>query len=109
MEEKFKIIKISKEALFEFIYEKFVEEQENYFDVKAIDFANNFCIDFERGNFLFCLYKFENEKEEFIEFPKDLDIKKIMKNIPDTTTSMFSSNRYKEYTKQELLDIQKQD
>ena len=28
-----RIIKISKEALFEFIYEKFIDDQKEYFDV----------------------------------------------------------------------------
>jgi len=43
-----KIIKISKETLFEFIYEKFIEDQEQFFDIKALDVMNIF--DIERND-----------------------------------------------------------
>ena len=32
-----RVIKISREALFEFIYEKFIESQDDYLNVKATD------------------------------------------------------------------------
>ena len=36
-ENSVRVIKISKTALFEFIYEKFIEDQDNYFDVDSLD------------------------------------------------------------------------
>ena len=40
--------------------------------------------------------------------PREIDLKKAMKNIPDTTDSIFSENRYKEYTMDELIEISSQ-
>jgi cellulase/cellobiase CelA1 len=40
--------------------------------------------------------------------PREIDLKKVMKNIPDTTDSVFSSNRYKDYTMDELIEISSQ-
>lgn len=36
-ENRIRVIKIGKEALFEFIYEKFIDNQELYFDVDALE------------------------------------------------------------------------
>ena len=30
-----------------------------------------------------------------------------MKNIPDTTSSMYTDNRYKEFTREELIELSK--
>ena len=56
-ENRIRVIKISKEALFEFIYEKFIDNQELYFDVDALDVTDTFDIDFENGDFIFCVHK----------------------------------------------------
>ena len=44
-----RVIKIGKEALFEFIYEKFIENQEQYFDVDPLEVIDTFDLDFENG------------------------------------------------------------
>ena len=36
-ENKIRVIKIGKEALFEFIYEKIIDNQEQYFDVDPLE------------------------------------------------------------------------
>jgi hypothetical protein len=104
-EEKVRVIKISKEALFEFIYESFIDHQECFLDVDYRNVATTFDISFERGEFIFCAYKFEDEEGKLISFPKEIDLQKLMCNIPDTTHTMYTENRYKEYTKEELIKL----
>ena len=102
-----RVIKISKEALFEFIYEKFIEDQEDFLDVDPLEVANAFDISFERGEFIFSAYKSEDSNGRIIESPKEIDWQRVMANIPDTTATIFSDGRYKEYTKEELIEISK--
>ena len=45
-QDEVRLIKISREALFEFIYEKFIESQDDYLGVKATDVSDFFEIDF---------------------------------------------------------------
>ena len=71
-----RVIKIGKEALFEFIYEKFIENQEQYFDVDPLEVIDTFDLDFENGEFIFCVHKDEDKdgkeysKEELVELSK---------------------------------------
>ena len=41
-----------------------------------------------------------------INFPTQLYMKKLLKNMDDTTKNMFSKKRYKEYTLEKLMQIQ---
>ncbi|NFM16744.1 hypothetical protein FDB88_05905 [Clostridium sporogenes] len=103
----YRIIKISKDALYEFIYEKFVENQEEYLEVNALDVMNNFEIDFENGQFIFMVHKCEDENGNIIPLPKELDLQKLINKMDDTTTTMFQDNRYKELSLEEIINIQK--
>ena len=104
-----RVIKISKEALFEFIYESFIAEQKTFFDVDALDVTDYFDINFERGEFIFCVAKSEDANGEFLRLPKEVDLQRLMKNIPDTTESMIvpQKSMYKEFTKEELIELSK--
>lgn len=103
--EEIRVIKISKDALYEFIYEKFIESLKEYFNVESINVSNAFEIDFNKGNFIFLTYNFKDEKGNLIELPAEIDLKTLLDKLPDTTNTMFQSNRYKNYTKEELLNI----
>lgn len=105
--DKVRVIKISKEALFEFIYEKFNECQADFLDVDPLEVSNWFDIDLESGQFIYCAIRSEDESGNFLAMPKGVDLKKVMKNLPDTTDSMFSPDhkRYRELTKEELTEI----
>ena len=108
-ENTIRVIKIGKEALLEFIYESFIADQESIFDVDALDVTDYFDIDFERGEFVFCVAKSEDSNGEFLRLPKEIDLKNLMRNLPDTTDSMFvpKKTRYKEFTKEELVELSK--
>ena len=106
-EDNVRIIKISKEAIFEFIYEKFIDGQEIYFDVNPLDVISACEMNFERGEFICCISRAEDVNGNLLKFPEEIDLQNLMKNIPDTTSTMFDGNRYKEYTKEELAELSK--
>lgn len=107
-EKNVRVIKIGKEALFEFIYEKFIDEQDCYFDIDSLEVADAFAINFEKGEFIFCIYKSEDTNGNFLTLPEEINLQQFMENIPDTTSTMFQSNRYKEYTKEEMIELSKE-
>ena len=101
-----RIIKIGKEALYEFLYENFIANHENFMDMSAVGNMNTFAINWETGEFIFCAHKDENEKGEIVPFPKDIDLKEVMKIIPETTKSvLMSGKKYRDYTFDELRKI----
>ena len=46
-QDEVRVIKISREALYEFVYEKFIESQGEYLDVESTDVSDFFEIDFD--------------------------------------------------------------
>ena len=108
-ENKVRVIKISSKALFEFIYEKFIEEQACYLEVDPLSVINTFDIDWDNGKFIFCAHNSEDSEGNLLHLPDGIDLKRLMKLLPDTTETMFAENRYKEYTKEELEAMSKAD
>lgn len=104
--DKVRVIKISKEALFEFIYEMFNTRIEHDFDVGPTEVSAYIDINFENGQFIYCVIQSEDEQGNFLTMPKGVDLQSLMRNLPDTTDSMFTNRKlYREYTKQELIDL----
>ena len=61
-----------------------------------------FDIDPSSGEFIFCAIEGENENGNLQTLQKKVDLKKVMHRIPDTASSMFSSEkRYRKYTTDE--------
>lgn len=106
-EDRIRVIKLGKQALFEFIYENFIDDQETFFDIDPIDVIDSFDMDWDNGQFIFCVHKSEDNNGNVLPLPKEIDLQKIMRAIPDTTETMFSPNRYREYTKDELVSLSK--
>lgn len=102
-----RVIKIGKKALFEFIYEKFIDDEEIFFDVDILDVISTFDINFERGEFICCVSKAEDADGNILKLPDEIDLQQLMENIPDTTSTMFADNRYREFTKEELIELSK--
>ena len=102
-----RVIKIDKEALFEFIYENFIAQEEDMLDISdSVDVSNNFAIDWERGEFIFAAYKDEDEAGNMIPFPQDIDIQELLRKMPATTESALSQGKiYRDYTFDELRQI----
>lgn len=103
-----RVIKIDKTALYEFIYENFVANQEELMNVDSMEVMNTFAIDWETGEFIFCAHKSEDENETLIPFPKDVDIQNVLKAIPNTTSTVFCDEPYRDYTFDELRNLTKE-
>ena len=52
-----RVIKIDKEALYEFLYENFIAQQEELLDISKSEVMNDFAIDWEKGEFLFTAHR----------------------------------------------------
>ena len=102
-----RIIKINNEALLEFIYENFINQEEKLLDLETkVGISNHFDINLDTGEFIFLAYNGEDAEGNIIPFPKDVDIKKIMDRLPDTTDSVLNSAKnYKELTFDELRSL----
>ena len=100
-----RIVKIDREALFEFLYENFVAQQEEILEVSAVECMNNFVVDWDKGTFLFA----EDEEENLNPFPEDIDLKELLHRLPATSESVLSQTKsYRDYTFDELRKILKQ-
>lgn len=99
--DKIRVVKISRQALFEFIYENFIEHQEDLLDVDPVKVTNMFEFDSEKGEFVFCAMKNEDADGKLLTPPKNFNLATIMKKIPDTADSVFSPSEkcYKDYSK----------
>ena len=106
--EKYRVIKIGKEALWEFIYESIIDKQRDFFDISDVTTITSFFdIDFEKGNFI-CLIKntADNESPKALQLPEGIDLSVLLENMEDTTPTMYQPNRYKEFTIDEIKALQ---
>ena len=104
-----RVVKIDKEAVYEFIYENFIANQKELFGVNSSDVINNFEMDWEKGEFIFTAYKQEGAEGEIISLPKEIEIKELLKKLPFTTDSVLSAGQiYKDYTFEELSRVLKE-
>lgn len=104
--DKYRFIKISKQALWEFIYESMTEHQSEFFDVEPTEISSHFAVDFDTGNLLWLVHKSEDSEGNLIALPKDIDATKLMLQADDTTSSLFAPHRYKEMSLKDIICIQ---
>ena len=105
-DDTYRVIKISKDALFEFIYESFIDKQELFFDVTdGTKIMTSFNIDWEEDSFIMVAQNCIDEPP----FYKEIDVDKIAKVIDDTTNTMYADNRYIELTQEQLDKIQEKE
>ena len=104
-ENKYIIIKISEDALFEFLRESIIDSQKEFFDVSDdTSIVTCFDIDWENKSFI-CVARNELGQEEHLQFP-DIDTEKLLLKLKDTTSTLYMDNRYIELTSTEIEDIQ---
>lgn len=97
---KYRIVKIGKEALFEFIYESFTDNIETIFDVSdGTTIVTGFEIDWEKGEFI-CVARSELDENEHLQF--DIDISALLSKIEPTTDTIYAKNRYIELSESDI-------
>ena len=104
-DDKVRVIKIGKEAIYEYIREKIMDDLEVFFDVDPLKTTVHFEMDFERGQLIVGAYNDEDENGKVLHLPKKIDFERLLMSMPDTTETMYESGRYKEYTKKELVEL----
>lgn len=77
-----------------------------YLGVNALEVMNSFEIDFQNGNVIFIAHKSEDENENIIPLPEEIDLVKLMDKIEDTTSTMFGKYRPVELSLKEIIDIE---
>ena len=104
--DKYRIIKLGKEALWEFIYESVIDGQEEFFDIPdSTEVVSHLDIDFEKGEFI-CIVSRDDEFGDGLRPLKKLNMPVLLENMENTTQSMHQANRYKEFTLDELEKLQ---
>ena len=98
-----RVIKIAKEALYEFLYENMISEEENLLQVPATEVMNHFAMDWERGEFIFMAHQAEDADGELISLPKEIQPEILLKALPVTTESLLKQGKvYRDYSFEEL-------
>ena len=105
-----RVIKISGDALYELICEYFGDKLEAYMDAEPTQVMQYCGMDWENGSFIFCVANVGDEDAAPSDWglPNDIDIEKLHRLLPETTTSLYQPNRYKEYTFEELREMLKE-
>lgn len=98
---KYRIIKIGKEALTEFIYDSINENVKAFFDISdETSIVKCYDIDWEKGELL-CIVRNEYEENEHLQFYFDTD--ELLKKLGNTATTLYTDEkRYIELTKEEI-------
>ncbi|MBP3415551.1 MAG: hypothetical protein J6L81_10195 [Clostridia bacterium] len=100
---KYRIIKLGKDALFEFIYESIIDNQECFFDVTdTTKIVTHFEIDWDAGE-LICIARNERGQNEHLQF--DIDTKELFSKLQNTTETMFGDERYIELSEEEIKNL----
>ena len=104
-----RVVKIDKEAVYEFVYENFIANQKELLGVNSADVINNFEMDWEKGEFIFTAYKQEDAEGEIISLPKEIETQELLEKLPITTDSVLSAGQiYKDYTFEEISRVLKE-
>ncbi len=99
-DDKYRIIKIGKEALFEFICESFIDSAETFFDVSDITtIVTGFEIDWDKGEFI-CIARNELSENERLQF--DVNKSELLSKIEITTDTLYKDNRYIELSQSDI-------
>lgn len=103
-EGNYRIIKIGKDALYEFIYESFMDKLEMYLDISdATSVVNFFDVNWEKGEFIFVS---RNELENKDMFETIIDTKKLLSILDCTCETVFTDKCYVDLTEEEIIELQ---
>lgn len=103
----FRIVKVGREALLEFICENMIAEQDRLLNLdRKAAVVSCFDINWEAGELIF-VARNEREKKDDLQLPDEIDLQLLMAKMADTTKSLFSSRRqYVDLSLDEIVAIQ---
>ena len=105
-EKTVRVIKIGKEALYEFLYENIISQEESLLQVPATEVMNHFVMDWKRGEFIFMAHQAEDSDGELISLPKEIQPEILLKALPETTESLLKRGKvYRDYSFGELKKL----
>ena len=105
-EKTVRVIKIGKEALYEFLYENIISQEESLLQVPATEVMNSFAIDWEKGEFIFKAHQAKDADGELISLPKEIQPETLLKALPDTADSLLKRGKvYRDYSFEELKKL----
>ena len=107
-DDEVRILKIGRDAIFEFLYETLSGEEDRTFNVDSLKVYNKIAMDWESGEFIFAVCN-EPKDEKAKSFCENLDAEKLIKLIPDTTDTVLMDKPYKSYNTEELRELLKSD
>lgn len=102
-DDKYRVIKIGKEAIIEFLYESIKDRIETFFDVSdSTTVVIGFDIDWDKGE-LICIARNEMSENEHLQF--DVNIQSLLQKLEITTDTLFQNNRYVELSKSDTKNL----
>lgn len=102
-DDKYRIIKIGREAIFEFLYESFTDKLESFFDISdSTTVVTCFDIDWDKGEFI-CIARNETSENEHLQF--GVDSQELFSKLEPTTDTLFQDNRYIELSKSDVKKL----
>ena len=102
-DDKYRIIKIGKDAIFELLYETFTDKLESFFDVSdSTTVVTGFDIDWDKGEFI-CIARNELSENEHLQF--DVNIQSLLQKLEITTDTLFQNSSYVELSKSDIKNL----
>ncbi len=104
-----RVIKIDKEAIYEFIRESLIDNESCFFDIdynkdKSSPIVTQCMMDWEKGEFI-CVAS--NCPDGYFEsaFIADEDVEFLLSNLENTTNTLYKENRYIELSDEEIQNL----
>ncbi len=102
-EDKYRIIKIGKDAIYEVLREYIIDNQEDFFDVTdGTKIVTHFEIDWNNGEFI-CIARNEYGENEHLQY--NINTAELLSKMKDTTKTMFIDKRYVEMSEEEIKNM----
>ena len=100
---KYRIIKIGKDAIYEVLREYIVDNQENLFDVTdGTKIVTHFDINWDTGE-LICAARNDYGENEHLQ--SNIDTAELLSKLQDTTETLFTDKRYIELSEEEIKNL----
>ena len=104
----FRVIKVSQEAVFEFLHECMKDHEELFFDIDdTTSIVTHFAVDWETGSMMMIARNEYDEEIERLQFPEEIDPPRLLSKLPDTVESLYNGEkRYVDMTLDDIIRAQ---